>query len=226
MNLIAPQPIITSRAADEIRAAILDGSLAPGARVRQEELAAKLGISREPVRKALLVLEHEGLVSNIVNRGAVVTPVDPAFINEIYEFREAVESYVAAIIARRSDFNAKPLHRIIAQGRNAVRAGVLHRLIDLDWAFHDALYRASGNRVAVEVMHTQWTHIRRAMMMTLKARDYRNRVWDEHEAILEAIVERNVAQAQQLAAAHLREARAFLAAGLQASMPAIQQEFK
>jgi len=223
MKPIAPQPLITTRAAEEIRAAIVNGSLPPGRRVRQEELAAQLGVSREPIRKALLVLESEGLVSGLENRATIVAPLDPSLISEIYEFREAVEPYVAGRVAGKGDFDGRALRRIIAQGRKAVGAGALDRLIDLDGAFHTELYRESGNRVVVEVMQTQWTHIRRAMMLTLKARSYRNRVWDEHEAILEAILNRDVARAQDLTAAHLRGARTVVTAGLRASTGATKQ---
>ena len=79
MKLIALPPTVSTRAAEEIRAAISNGTLAPGSRMRQEELAAKLGVSREPIRKALLLLEREGLV-NVVKRGAIVAPVDPHFL--------------------------------------------------------------------------------------------------------------------------------------------------
>jgi DNA-binding GntR family transcriptional regulator len=224
MKLIAPQPLVTTRAADEIRAAILDGSLLPGSRVRQEGLAAQLGVSREPIRKALLVLEWEGLVCNVGNSGAIVAPLDLSLISEIYEFREAIECSVAARVAGRTDFGGAALRRVIAQGRNAVRVSALGKLIDLDWTFHSELYRASGNRVVVEVMQAQWSHIRRAMLATLKTRGYRDRVWDEHEAILEAILSRDVAHAQELAAAHTRGARAFLTGGSQPAVEPGQQE--
>lgn len=205
MNLIAPQPAYSLRAAAEIRAAILNGSLPPGARIRQEELAARLGVSREPVRHALLLLEREGLVSS-VNRGAMVSPVDLPLIGEIYEFREVVEGYVAAKVASRKDFNPAALRRIVAQGRRAARSGPLGRLIALDLAFHNELYLAAGNRVVINVMKTQWDHIRRAMRMTLKVRSYRRQVWNEHAAILQAIARRQPARARKLAASHMRRA--------------------
>ncbi len=210
MKVLSPQPIMTQRAAEEIRTAILNGSLAPGTRVRQEELASKLGVSREPIRKALLVLEREGLVRSVANRGAVIAPVDPSLIREIYEFREAVESYIVAKIAELKDFDPTPLQKIIAQGRKAIRAGVLNRLIELDLAFHAELYRASGNRVVMEVMHTQWNQIRRAMLPVLARKGYRKQVWDEHEAIVEAITKGQSSRAASLAAAHTKGARGWL----------------
>src|ERR1700680_3857025 len=97
MRALTREPTISKRVAIEIRTAILDGSLPPDSPIHQEKLAAKLGVSREPVRKALVLLEQEGLV-NIVGRSAMVTPVDDQFIAEIYGFREVVERYVACLV--------------------------------------------------------------------------------------------------------------------------------
>ena len=217
MKAIEPQPMVSTRAAAEIRTAILNGSLLPGSRVRQEELAAKLGVSREPIRKALLVLEREGLVNNVLNRGAIVAPIDLPLINDIYEFRETVEAYVAGKVAALPDFDVDELQKIVAQGRKAVRSGALDKLIDADLAFHTALYEASGNKVVLEVMQTQWGHIRRAMLTVLNSVGHRKQVWDEHEALLDAIANRDVAKAKSLAAAHIHGAESWLTAGLQNS---------
>jgi DNA-binding GntR family transcriptional regulator len=91
MQQIATEPMMSTRALSEIRAAILNGSLAPGSRIRQEDLAAKLGVSREPIRHALVLLEREGLIKSVPNHGVVIAPVHPQLINDVYEFRETVD---------------------------------------------------------------------------------------------------------------------------------------
>jgi DNA-binding GntR family transcriptional regulator len=209
MRVIVPEPSASVRAAAEIRTAILNGSLPPGTRIRQEELADKLGVSREPVRQALVMLEQEGLVHNNVHRGAVIAPIDPSLIVEIYEFREVIEAY-AAETAAKSDFDSAPVRETIIHGRRAVKTGTIGDLIELDLRFHNQLYQRSANRVVMEVMRTQWSHIRRAMMMTLTAREYRDRAWNEHEAILDAIVAHDASRAGTLASAHARNARSFI----------------
>ncbi|HWO33340.1 MAG TPA: GntR family transcriptional regulator, partial [Candidatus Acidoferrum sp.] len=115
MRALTREPAISKRVAIEIRRAILDGSLPPESPIHQEKLAAKLGVSREPVRKALVLLEQEGLV-NIVGRSAMVTLVDDQFIAEIYGFREVVEGYVAAMVAARKDYDPTKLRAILASG--------------------------------------------------------------------------------------------------------------
>ena len=115
MSPINHEPLFSARAVAEIRAAILNGSLTPGSRVRQEELAVRLCVSRAPIRQSLLVLQREGLVHSGANDGAIVAPVGPLLVNEIYEFREAVEGYVAAAVAGQRNFDPTTLLKIVAQ---------------------------------------------------------------------------------------------------------------
>jgi len=219
MRALTPVPPISKRAAAEIRTAILNGSLPPGSRIHQEKLAASLGVSREPVRKALVLLEQEGLV-NIVGRGAIVAPVDHHFITDIYGFREVVEGYVAAKVAERKDFDPTTLRRILASGRESVGAGSVDRLIELDQAFHNELYRASENRVVIDVMETQWNHIYRAMIKDLSMDSFQKHSWDEHAGICDAILRRQVSLARDLASAHIRAALASKEARLRAQQKA------
>lgn len=205
MNILTPIPMISERAAGEIRTAILDGSLPPGSRIHQQRFAAKLGISREPIRKALVLLEQEGLV-NIVGRSAVVVPVDQDFIADIYGFREVLEGYVAARIAAQNDFEPTALREIVAAGRQSGEDGSVERLIELDQAFHVELYRACKNRVVMKVMEKEWSHIYRAMMTDQSMDSFRAQAWDEHAGILDAIVRRQVSRARTLASAHIRAA--------------------
>jgi len=207
MSNLIPLEILPARVAREIRAAILRGELAPGSHVKQEELAAQLGVSREPVRQALLVLQREGLVHAQPNRRAMVAPLDRQLINDGYGFRETVETTVVATLARLPSFDVTPLREIIARGRAAVGQGDLSELIHLDMIFHTTMYEAAGNRVIVEVMHGQWSHIRRLLAMVLGRANYRQKVWDEHEAIVREIAARRVAAAKNVTGRHIRQAR-------------------
>ena len=205
MHIIRPSPMISKRAAAEIRTAILNGSVPPGSHIHQEKFAAMLGVSREPVRKAVVQLEKEGLV-NIVGRSALVAPIDPEFMIGIYGFREVIEGYIAATVAARKDFDPTTLRSILARGCQSVKTRSVGRLIELDQAFHNELYCASENKVVVEVMATQWSHIYRAMMTDLSMDSFRKQTWDEHRGIVDAISRRQVCRARMLASAHIRAA--------------------
>ncbi len=211
MKLIEPDPAMSQRVAAEIRSAILDGSLAPSTRIRQEDLAGRMGVSRAPIRQAIAALEREGLIHTIPNRGATVAPVDWALLNEIYEFRGAMEGFIAAKVAASEDFDPAPLRATVKQGRAAVKAGDIGGLIELDLAFHDGLYQAAGNRVILDAMRTQWGHIRRAILTTLTMKTHHRQFWEEHAAILAAIEQGDAASARSLATAHTHGAQALLA---------------
>jgi len=219
-----PVDILRARVAQEIRTAILRGDLPPGSRVKQEDLAAQLGVSREPVRQDLLLLQREGLVTAQPNRSAQVAPVDHQLISDVYGLREAVETSMVATLARRPGFDVKPFRILIARGRTAVRQRDLPALIELDMSFHTGLYEAAGNRVIVDVMGGQWSHIRRVMAMVLDQTAYRQKVWDEHEAIVQAIQARRVASATAAAGRHIRAARKLLLRVLGAAAPATRGE--
>jgi len=210
MKPIASKSVLPVRAAEEIRGAILSGALLPGTRIKQEELAARLGVSREPVRRALLLLQREGLVSTAPGRTATVASLDRRFIAEVYELREVIEGLVAATVAKLSAPDLTHLDEIVARGREAVRQRSLQRLIELDIAFHSGLYEAANNRVLIDVMRDQWNHIRRVMAMVLGKTSYRDRVWDEHAAILQAIRSGKPRRARAIAAHHTRAAKLLL----------------
>jgi DNA-binding GntR family transcriptional regulator len=189
-------------AATQLRNAILSGALPPGTRLIQLDLAAQFGVSRMPVRQALMALEREGLVKTDAWRGSIVAPLDPDTIRDMYTFRGILERHVARALAGRRDFDASELHDVIAAGRKATMGGDYQRLIDLDLKFHTYLYEVFGNRILLDVMRGHWIHIRRVMALTLRVAEYRRRVWDQHASILKAIEAGDVEQAGALAERH------------------------
>jgi DNA-binding GntR family transcriptional regulator len=193
-----------------IRAAILSGKLTPGARISQEELADRLGVSRAPVRQALSVLEQEGLVQRNRWRSTIVAPLDASLIRDVYHFRGALEQFVAGTLAQRTGFDPGPLQTVLAAGKKAAATGSVTRLVELDMRFHTALCDAVGNRILSDVMRAQWVQCRRVMGLTLSISGYPRKVWEEHEAILEAIAAQDPENARRLSEAHTTHAGAKL----------------
>lgn len=205
---------LTEQTADRIRMAILRGDLAPGTRVRQEELAARLAVSRAPVRQALVLLQREGVIEIDPSRGAAVARLDADLIRDLYDFREGVERHVAETLARRDDVAWATIRDIVAAGRSAISSDdvSISTAIDLDLRFHTALYEAVGNRILCDVMRGQWINMRRVIAATLTLEGYARQIWDEHAAILDAIMSHDAARAGALSAAHTRTASARLIA--------------
>jgi DNA-binding GntR family transcriptional regulator len=152
------------------------------------------------------MLEMEGLVHIDRSGSAVVAPLDADLIRDLYGFREGVERYVAESLAKRNDQSWTPLRELLGAGRKASTGDDQALLIDLDLKFHVALYDALGNRILSDVMRGQWNNMRRVMSATLAISGYSRLIWDEHTAILDAIMQHDPDRAGSLASAHTRAA--------------------
>ena len=197
---------------------ICSGELAPGARLTQEELAASLSVSRQPVLQALRMLKRDGLAIDAGRRGLIVAPIDPALIEDLYEVRGVLEGLPRG--SRRSPGRRSIPAWSSAGGRPLAR-GHFAALIDADIAFHNAIYAASGNPLIAESASRHWHHIRRAMGGVLQAAGPRDWVWDEHQAIVDAINTGDAPRAPSGARAqHCEAAGRVLATRLKTARPA------
>jgi DNA-binding GntR family transcriptional regulator len=164
--------------------AISDGSLAPGARITQEDLAERLAVSRQPVLQALRLLKKDGLVSDAPGRGLLVSPLDAGWIAHTYQVRGALDALAARLAAGR---RAALDPRLIEQGRRAARGRNVKAMIEADIAFHSAIYAASGNPLIEATAQLHWVHLKRVMGAVLQVSAQREAIWDEHAAITAAI---------------------------------------
>jgi DNA-binding GntR family transcriptional regulator len=191
--------------------AISDGSLAPGARVTQEDLAEQLAVSRQPVLQALRLLKKDGFVHAAPGRGVQVAPLDAELTLKVYQVRGALDA-LAARLAAQQHFVISP--KLIEQGRKASRGRNIQAMIDADLAFHSAIYAASGNPLIEQSAQLHWAHLRRVMGAVLQSSGQREAVWDEHEQIASAIAVGDAALAVQLIDQHSQQAGQTLAARL------------
>jgi DNA-binding GntR family transcriptional regulator len=191
--------------------AISDGSLAPGERITQEDIAERLAVSRQPVLQALRLLKKDGFVADAPGRGVLVAPLEPEWIIKVYQVRGALDALAARLAAaRRFRLDAK----LIEQGRKAARGKDLKAMIDADLAFHTAIYAASDNPLIEQSALQHWRHLRRVMGAVLQQSGQRKNVWDEHEAIAKAIAAGDGNQAARLIEQHSQHASDNLAARL------------
>jgi DNA-binding GntR family transcriptional regulator len=179
--------------------AISDGSLAPGQRITQEDIAQQLAVSRQPVLQALRLLKKDGFVQDAPGRGLLVAPLDADWSQSVYQVRSALDA-LAARLAAQSRFRLAPA--LIAAGRKAARGRNVQAMIDADLAFHDAIYAASGNPLIAQSAHQHWRHLRRVMGAVLQQSRQREAVWDEHEAIARAVAAGDADRAAQLMQQH------------------------
>jgi DNA-binding GntR family transcriptional regulator len=207
MDRLTPGPTLITRAYDAILAAICDGRLAPGTRLTQDELADRLHVSRQPVAQAVSVLKSQGFLRERGRRGIIIAPLERDFFRAMYQLREALDPMAARLAAQRCTREEAAVgRRLVAAGRQAVRAGGTERLITADAQFHAWVYRLSANPLLLETMGLYWKHLRRAMHGVLRRRSTRSQIWDEHQAILGAIVAGDPGKAAELSLAHVRDA--------------------
>ena len=204
-----PAPNLSEQVYARILEAVIDRTLLPGQRVTQNELAEKLGVSRQPVSHALHLLHRQGLLAESGRRGFEVTQLDPERIRQLYEVRGALDALAAKLAATRAKTDANgraQLEAALRAGRSIDRKTPLARLIALDVDFHGAIYRLAGNPAIEEMIAPQWPHMRRSMATVLAELDYRESAWTEHEAIAAHVLSGNARAAESAALAHAQTA--------------------
>ena len=156
------RPIVLSRARDEVRDVLRDmilrGEVRPDGRVEEVELSNRLGVSRTPVREALIALEHEGLVASRPNRGFVVLPIDADLVRETYPVLGALESTALRLAGERLREvvpKLREINRKLGLERNRARQH------ELDHAFHVTLTEACGNPRLLTLLRAEWNRAKR-----------------------------------------------------------------
>ncbi|HVQ95662.1 MAG TPA: GntR family transcriptional regulator [Mycobacteriales bacterium] len=191
--------------ADALREAILDGALAPGAWLREAEVARELKVSRTPVRDAFRILAAEGLVNINANQGAVVSPMTSDDVLELYAVRESLEGLAARLAARRAPRTClEAFAGLIPKMKEAGEKLASRELSRLNFEFHAVVRDAAGNRYLERSLRQVQNAARRFPDPTL---DLPGRIEEsiaEHVALADAISQGDVARAEKLAVEHMK----------------------
>ncbi|MFY3383770.1 GntR family transcriptional regulator [Paracidovorax sp. MALMAid1276] len=187
---------------------ILDNIWAPGYQALEQEIALQLGMSRTPVREALIRLEKEGLVAVIPRRGMRVLPVSPTDMCEIYEILGALESAAAEKLAARkpTDAELEPLLVATRDMEKALAADDLDAWAKADESFHEQLVTMAGNKLLADAVFSHWDRAHRARMFTLRLRPKPVNSTQEHMALVERLREGDAAGAAAVNREHRQRA--------------------
>ena len=188
-----------------LRDLIHGSQLRPGARLREVELAATLGLSRTPVRAALARLEAEGLVVNDPIKGMVVTELDHAMVNELYAMRDVLEGTAARLAARHAADVEIAVLREIAE-RDALLQGDGEALAANNRRFHTHLYRCAHNRYLLKTVSAMQEALVLLGRTTLSVHNRAQVARGEHLAIVAALEARDEVGAEQLTRQHIQAA--------------------
>jgi DNA-binding GntR family transcriptional regulator len=199
---------IYQRVHEELREEIISGALAPGARLKMAELAARYGLSQMPIREALLQLQGEGLVVLHPNRGAVVRELDARFVRNIFDIREGLEGWLTRQAARRMDPERIARLRVIEEALEAAMAARdLRGHVRLNMLFHTTLLEATGNDEAIRLLDMHG-YLIGALRMRFGHRPGRAEVVaSEHRAMIEALARGDADAVGALHDRHIARAR-------------------
>lgn len=199
-----PAPVANPSIAEALRADILCGRLRGGQPLRQDEIAVRFGVSKIPVREALVQLKAEGLVDFYPNRGGFVSELSAAEVDEIYVMRIALEKEILSRAIPHltvSHFKqAGELLTAIDREENIAKWG------ELNWAFHATLYDPAALPRVMETLRMLHTNIARYLVLYLAGMDYQKKSQREHRALLKACREGEIEKATTILEQHLHSA--------------------
>lgn len=197
----------SAKITEVLRTRILNGELRPGARIRQEVIAAEFGVSRIPIRESLRILEAAGLITIVASSGAWVASMNLAELQETYLIRERLEPLLLGM--------AVPLHtkesitRLRELNREVRESSSVDEFVDLDRKFHQSTFEgpsAENLRMMVDRLWNSTQHYRRAFMQ-LVWEDGIRETFMEHDLIVKAIADHDVRSAEDLMEMHIRRTR-------------------
>lgn len=199
---------LVDRAYETLRRGILDNVYQPGVQALEADLAAKLGISRTPLREALIRLQNEGLIEIVPRHGMRVLPVSATDMKEIYEVITALESCAVELVAHRrlAESELEPLVDATRQMMDALAQDNAEDWARADESFHRYLIEAAGNRLLVEALQQYRDRAHRALMFSLRLRPSLEPSAGEHMALIELLRQGDAAGAVEANRAHRERA--------------------
>ncbi|GAB2602366.1 GntR family transcriptional regulator [Kribbella endophytica] len=186
----------------ELRRRIVDGDYAQGERLTENRLADDFGVSRNPVREALRVVESEGFVEILPRRGAVVATLDDTAIRDLFAVRKQLETLAAGLAAERAtEDDVIRLRALLAEANAATDAEDFARVAELNSELHVAVIDISGNRWLASLSSAMYHHVH--WVFRVGAAQRAPHSWEEHIRLVDAIAAGDAEAAVAAASAHI-----------------------
>lgn len=202
--VLADRKLLHETVIDRLRDMIVQGELAPETKLNERVLAEQLGISRTPLREAFKYLASEGLVELLPNRGAVVAPLKPEKVKEIFVVLGAVEALAGELVCRNaSDADIAEIHALHYQMVAHYARGELAQYFRCNQQIHMRIVECAGNATLAQVYRGLNAHAKRARYMANLSHERWDKAVKEHEEIIEALGKRDSARLQTMLRDHL-----------------------
>lgn len=198
---------LRSRVFATLEQAIINGEYQEGDTLNELKLSQELGVSRTPIREALMQLSLEGLVEITQNKGAIVVGISSKDIEDIYAIRMHLEGFAAELAAKNmSDEDIEALERTVDLQEFYGTKGDTDNIRKLDADFHNAIYAATDNRSLRSILTSFHNQIQRGRAQSLSVSGRSGKSIEEHHKIKDAIKSRDGALASKLMYEHIQNA--------------------
>lgn len=217
MTALPTPPSRVQQVYDAIVQEICTGRIGPGTPLRQELLAQRFNVSRQPVQQALLLLKNQGMVREFGKRGLEVTPLDAGTVSHLYQLRAVLDGYAARCAAGRITPEGVQRGRELSEAaQQAARDQNYAQMIAADVEFHRLLVQEAGNPLLVESAEVMWRNVQRVMGEVLFRGHTPGWVWQDHTDILAAVESGDEARAEELARRHAEHGERLVVESLEA----------
>ena len=203
------------KAYNAIKDKLINLEIKPGEKIFENELAKTLKVSRTPIREALLMLQHEKLVTCTSGLGFVARRLTVKDVEEYFAIRSIIEEYVMSLVVERiSDSELSDLTNNLNETKKNIKKRDIPEILRCETEFHEILYKAAKSEVLLETIQglADKFHLLRSLIAHLPESPDRSAA--EHEAMLNAIKERDAKKVKKLMLLHLETAQRTVA-GLQ-----------
>ncbi len=198
-KIIERHQTLREKILETIREAILKGTLKPGEKVAEPELAERFGISRTPIREAFRQLESEGYLTVIPRKGAVVTALSEQDVQEFYAIKSILEGYAAELAATKlTEKDIEKLKSINEKLKKLAAEGDVKAFFRVHNEFHDLFIRVAGNHKLAELINQLGMKFNRLRMASLSVTGRMDISVVEHEGLIEAFKNQDGVQAENL----------------------------
>ena len=196
--------LLAEEVLERLRDLIIQGELAPGVKLNERVLCARLRTSRTPVREAIKYLASEGLVELLPNRGAIVTPITATTVREMFALLGALEALAGELAcANASDADIAEIRALHYQMLAHHARGELAPYFRCNQQIHLRLVECTGNATLANTYRALNSHVRRARYMANLSRERWDHAVEEHEKILDALIRRDRVLLPALLRSHL-----------------------
>lgn len=209
---VATAPPLAEQVYEFIIDDICRGVIGGGEQLRQEAIAARYGVSRQPVQQAFVLLKRHGLVREAGKRGLEVVPMDAGYVNHLYDMRELLDVHAVRLSAAGAGPGevGERLAEIMERGRAAAKTRNFAELVSADADFHTYFYELTGNPFLVDTATLLSQSIRRVMTEVLARGGVPTWVWEEHDQIVDAVLSGDVDAAGERAHHHVEHGRSMM----------------